>query len=30
MRLGIATITSTALVGGALVVVPSHPLLNST
>src|SRR4051794_29047162 len=29
MRLGIATITSTALVGGALVVAPAHPLLPS-
>ncbi|MGP6175594.1 choice-of-anchor G family protein, partial [Corynebacterium sp. A21] len=30
IRLGIATITSTALVGGVLVAAPAHPLLSST
>ncbi|GFK20104.1 hypothetical protein KbCgl_26760 [Corynebacterium glutamicum] len=30
MRIGIATITSTALVGGTLVAVPAHPLLPIT
>ncbi|MFP7365913.1 choice-of-anchor G family protein [Corynebacterium callunae] len=30
MRIGIATITSTALLGGVLVAVPAHPLLPIT
>lgn len=30
MRIGIATITSTALLGGVLVAVPAHPLLSMT
>lgn len=30
MRIGIATITSTAMLGGVLVAVPAHPLLPTT